>query len=609
MSIVQISRIQNRRGLSSVLPQLSAAELGWVTDQRKLYIGNGTTAEGAPVVGNTEILTEFSGIGSSNYTYEGTEGGYTVTTGPASTAIIRTMQEKLDDVASVKDFGAVGDGVTDDSAAINRALSELFTQDVAAEESRRALFFPAGVYLVATSIKVPPYAKIYGDGANSTYIQATSGSLDTVLRTVDSLSQTGSSIGTNGATIPQYITFSDMTIERTVQSTSNVDVVTIDRATDITFNRVKISAAITTPVTDLGADTRSNISFVSDGTLNVKRVYFTNCVISNGYRGVVTSGTAMSNVVFDGCYFNKLSRGIFDDSSSEEWSHIKVVNSRFEDIYERGVYVSVAAHGWMFINNHFANVGDANVAGTATYTIFDITGNNNYFVGNYMENRQDYHTNYNLVYNTPVVERQLANEIRMDNLVQQPGRQLTMADNTSSASMLGLQFLDAHTGVEIMYKATRSSSSRTGKMTVAHDGNTALLSDDYVEQGATGLTINVDPISTESFDAASDVDPSTDQLTFTSHSIKTGQHFTYNAGGGTVITGLTDGARYYAIWIDANTIKLATTHANAIAGTPVDITVDGVGTQTLDGEGYSIYYGTTSTGITGLITYAIRYLD
>lgn len=62
MAIVQISQITNRKGLAVDLPQLAGAELGWSTDSRQLFIGNGTLADGAPVIGNTEILTEFSDI-------------------------------------------------------------------------------------------------------------------------------------------------------------------------------------------------------------------------------------------------------------------------------------------------------------------------------------------------------------------------------------------------------------------------------------------------------------------------------------------------------------------------------------------------------------------
>jgi hypothetical protein len=60
MSIVQISKIQQRRGLEQDLPNLDSAEMGWSIDTRKLYIGNGKLAEGAPLEGKTEVLTEYS---------------------------------------------------------------------------------------------------------------------------------------------------------------------------------------------------------------------------------------------------------------------------------------------------------------------------------------------------------------------------------------------------------------------------------------------------------------------------------------------------------------------------------------------------------------------
>lgn len=60
MAVIQISKIQVRRGLQENLPQLASGELGWSIDERRLYIGNGTLVEGAPIVGVTEILTEYS---------------------------------------------------------------------------------------------------------------------------------------------------------------------------------------------------------------------------------------------------------------------------------------------------------------------------------------------------------------------------------------------------------------------------------------------------------------------------------------------------------------------------------------------------------------------
>lgn len=71
---------------------------------------------------------------------------------------------------------------------------------------------------------------------------------------------------------------------------------------------------------------------------------------------------------------------------------------------------------------------------------------------------------------------------------------------------------------------------------------------------------------------AGDVDLATDEITLTAHNTYTGQQWVYNSDGGTDIGGLTTGTTYYEIFVDANTIKLATSEANAWAGTGIDLT-------------------------------------
>jgi len=67
MAVIQISKIQVRRGLQEELPQLAAGELGYSTDQRRVWIGNGVLGEPdyAPEIGNTEILTIYSPVGAA----------------------------------------------------------------------------------------------------------------------------------------------------------------------------------------------------------------------------------------------------------------------------------------------------------------------------------------------------------------------------------------------------------------------------------------------------------------------------------------------------------------------------------------------------------------
>ena len=174
MAVVQISKIQVRRGQKNAgtgLPQLASGELGWAIDTRELYIGNGSVSEGAPQVGNTKVLTEFDDIFAlaDSYTYNA-DNTYTITGTDSSNAIKRTLQERLDDRVSVRSFGVKGDGVTDDTVALQRAIDQLYLNSAVkgSAGSRVVLHIEAGVYNISNTLYIPPYASIVGAGKDKT---------------------------------------------------------------------------------------------------------------------------------------------------------------------------------------------------------------------------------------------------------------------------------------------------------------------------------------------------------------------------------------------------------------------------------------------------------
>lgn len=63
-------------------------------------------------------------------------------------------------VNNVKDFGATGDGTTDDSAAIQSAL-----------DLQGQVYIPAGTYLINTTLRIKSNTKLYGDGVEATILK------------------------------------------------------------------------------------------------------------------------------------------------------------------------------------------------------------------------------------------------------------------------------------------------------------------------------------------------------------------------------------------------------------------------------------------------------
>ena len=295
MPIVQISRIQHRRGKRTDLPQLAAGELGWVVDEQRLFIGNGTVSDGAPAVGNTEIVTSGSSAFTTalNHTYKGYLGDST----PVGTSQQRTVQQRLDDYVSVKDFGAAGDDSTADITAIQNAIDEIYKDtDKDDTRSRRVLFFPAGTYRINAALKIPPYATLIGEGPDKTIIR-NSGN-NAVMVTQDDDGNVGANIGNSSATTPTQIQISNMTLRNTVAYGG----VSLDRVTHAYFNNVKFQGSYASGGSDASTSKGVTVNH-SNATYSTSNVTFNQCQFTKFARLVDVSYNA-TNVRFHACDFS-----------------------------------------------------------------------------------------------------------------------------------------------------------------------------------------------------------------------------------------------------------------------------------------------------------------
>lgn len=98
----------------------------------------------------------------------------------------------------------------------------------------------------------------------------------------------------------------------------------------------------------------------------------------------------------------------------------------------------------------------------------------------------------------------------------------------------------------------------------------------------TGTTHNIRKIVSFDSTVSPVVDIVNERIQIPSHPFSTGDYVLYQVdaqgyGAGTVIGGLVDNMYYYVISVDPDTIRLADTRANALAGTAINLTAIGTG--------------------------------
>lgn len=228
-----------------------------------------------------------------------------------SGASTRTIQDKLRDAVSVKDFGAVGNGVTNDVAAIQAAI------DAVAAAGGGTVFLPEGTYATTSRIQPKSNVHIVGEGLGSRIV--CSGSVAISATRDDAPNNT--TPHTNIRLFNFYVesawlgaspTHVDPCVELEFCDDCVIDSINVGKADDAC---IRISGYRKGIVSFTASLTNPDFGFA-------KRNAVRNCTVNDGYLGIELVGGAQCDIIGNivrGSYYHgiRLAGGGWDCAVSE----------------------------------------------------------------------------------------------------------------------------------------------------------------------------------------------------------------------------------------------------------------------------------------------------
>lgn len=497
MAVVQISRIQIRRGKeqNTGLPQLASGELGWAVDTQRLYIGNGAVSEGAPYVGNTRILTEHENIFelAGSYTYKNQP--FMQTGASPSTPVERTLQDRLDDIVSIRSFGATGDGSIQ-TAALQRAINQLFLNNATrgSETSRVVLHLDPGVYVIDDTVFIPPFVTIKGAGKDKTIIRSNGFTSKPMFTTVNANSIPGTPADdSTSTTLNQATTLSISDL--TIHTTADTNIINLQSCKDSHFSNIKFLGNWTT-VDPLGVGIGLQLGSLSTEVSSNNNKFIDCDFIGLSYA--VKSNYDIKNNQFVRCTFKTLGYGVvFGENTilgtlgqlTGPMSN-SINDSTFENIHRHGLWVENGSFN-SSINNRYVNVGnDGGNETNATYSVINFVRGLNVSEQDYFSRSSQLGYDQNLMFNNPYVP-----ELEGTNFSKM-GYANSIALG-SSGTYTRLFRLPAKTSVgydiDYFYNSDGGASVIKGKLNIVFDKTTDTVShsEEYDQAGDTNLESNL----------------------------------------------------------------------------------------------------------------------
>ena len=501
MAVVQISKIQVRRGKKNQgagIPQLSGGEFGWAVDSRELYIGNGSVAEGAPAVGNTKVITEHDDIFALVDTYKYKSTTDYMQTGVSTTSpVARTLQDRLDDIVSVKSFDCTGEATQDCTEELQRALDQLYLNSAnkGTEVSRVVLHMEPGVYTINGTVYVPPYATILGAGPDKTVIKTSSTS--PVFKTQNDLDIGGSKTDANDDSGTAYnnqarnILISGVTLQTTAADGKGL---VLQNCRNSIFENIKIKGpwviGQTIPTdyqSDIGIEINSKSGSVGSGYNQ-----FINCYVEGWAYGVL-SNWDITYCNFDTCTFDQLGQGMNFGSDmvlgaastgqSIGPNHCTIHTSQFQNIEQQAILITNGLYN-LSLNNRYVAVG--NNGGTESQPVHSVIK----FLKASNTSNQDYFKR------TEELSYKQANLVNVVYVPEVEGptnwawgyeHKLNLTNAPTAVRLMRLPKGDVDNSFDIDYtiNSTTYEISRTGKLTIVVNGRNGRveLFDDYQYSG------------------------------------------------------------------------------------------------------------------------------